>query len=118
MEVFHNFCVHCKCIGHLREACPLLTSIQENAPINANSLNTFDGNTNVVKDNQFNVAIPNSNLSLHVNNLVVEDVNDVTELLTIALLEGIGDHLGGGGEYCGVSVHSGTELVVVVGDDP
>ncbi|KAH0455090.1 hypothetical protein IEQ34_017014 [Dendrobium chrysotoxum] len=116
MEVFPNFCVHSKCIGHLRDACHLLSSVLKNVHNNANSLNNSDGNVTVAKGNLFNVTISTLTPTLHVNDLVVDDVNVVTDLPAVALIGGNGDQLSSSAEENGVSVHYG--LVPVVGEDP
>ncbi|KAH0470953.1 hypothetical protein IEQ34_000676 [Dendrobium chrysotoxum] len=76
MEVFPHLCVHCKCIGHLRDACPRLSSS------NSNFINITNGNDTASKGNLTNVAIPSPALALHGN---VSAVNDAIVGLSVRL---------------------------------
>ncbi|KAL0916948.1 hypothetical protein M5K25_014503 [Dendrobium thyrsiflorum] len=90
MEVFPNFCVHCKCIGHLRSVCHLLSSYLEIIPNNATTNINSDGNVNGVKDNLSNVVIPSLTLALTVNDMVVNVVYVVTNLPNEGFNGGLG----------------------------
>ncbi|KAH0462661.1 hypothetical protein IEQ34_010236 [Dendrobium chrysotoxum] len=107
-EVFPHFCAHCKCIGHLRGDCHLLSSGPKIVPNNATTLINSDGNATFAKDNLFIVVIPTLTSTLPINDLVSNNVNDVTDLSTVEFNEGLVVDSVCHGVEARVVVHSGS----------